>query len=311
MSNLEVKNMYTQVFGHYLLRSGMVTNEQLLSALTIKSSTRVKLGTLAIHQGYMTASEAERVFSLQARRDKLFGEIAVEEGYLTQENVTELLQMQVPGFILLGQVLVDQGILTTVQMQNALTDYRSEFEIDDLDNSEEHLELINHLLADIIPEEDAALQEYISEYLLLLFNNLIRFIGNDFTALNILKLPEVPTDHCSSQSLNCPEFHLDSALNMDAGSAIAFASRYAKNEYTEFNEFVQAAMEDFLNLHNSLFAVNMSNEFSLEVLLDSPEAHHEDLFSPGKTTYLFPILYPFGTVHFVCSIHVGDTTETP
>lgn len=297
--------MYTQVFGNYLLNTGMVTTEQLLSAISTQSSAHVNLGTLAIHKGYMTASEAERIFILQTHQDKRFGELAVEEGYLTQEQVAELLQSQVPGFVLLGQVLIDQGILTATQMQNIVTDYCSEFEIDDLEEYEEQSDLVHHLLADIDSEEEDT-KKYINEYLLLLFNNLIRFIGDDFTPLNVIKISEVPTERCTSQSLNCPAFHVDSALDMEPAAAIEFASRYAHDEFTEFDEYVRASMEDFLNLHNGLFVVNMSNDFSMEVMLDPPVVQDDSLFSPGESTYIFPIMFPFGIVHFICSIHSNE-----
>ncbi len=298
--------MYTQVFGNYLLNSGMVTKEQLLDALETQASAHVNLGTLAIHQGYMTASEAERIFILQTHQDKRFGELAVEEGYLTLEQVTELLQIQAPGYVVLGQVLVDQGVLTGVQLQNIVTDYCSEYEIDDLGDYEEQNDLIQHLLDDIDSEEYMVYPEYINEYLLLLFNNLIRFIGDDFTPLNIIRIPEVPTDRCTSQSLNCPQFHVDSALNMDPETAIAFASRYAQDEFTEFDEYVRASMEDFLNLHNGLFVVNMSNDFSLEVELEPPITYDDNLFSLGEATYIFQIMYPFGVIHFICSVHANE-----
>lgn len=297
--------MYTQVFGNYLLNTGMVTTEQLLSAISTQSSAHVNLGTLAIHKGYMTASEAERIFILQTHQDKRFGELAVEEGYLTQEQVAELLQSQVPGFVLLGQVLIDQGILTATQMQNIVTDYCSEFEIDDLEEYEEQSDLVHHLLADIDPDEEDT-KKYINEYLLLLFNNLIRFIGDDFTPLNVIKISEVPTERCTSQSLNCSAFHVDSALDMEPATAIEFASRYAQDEFTEFDEYVRASMEDFLNLHNGLFVVNMSNDFSMEVMLDPPVVQDDSLFSPGESTYIFPIMFPFGVVHFICSVHSNE-----
>ena len=44
--------MYAQFFGNYLLSHGVVTREQLLETMHRKSSTKIKLGTLAIHAGY-------------------------------------------------------------------------------------------------------------------------------------------------------------------------------------------------------------------------------------------------------------------
>ena len=69
-------------------------------------------------------------------------------------------------------------------------------------------------------------------------------------------------------------------------------------------EYVQASLEDFLNLHNGLFTVNMSNNYSIELQLSPPQIHDEDLIDlrPDATSYLFPVLYPFGTIYFLLSI---------
>ena len=82
--------MYAQFFGNYLLSHGVVTREQLLETMHRKSSTKIKLGTLAIHAGYMTANEVDRIVILQTHEDKRFGELAIHEGYLTEEEIIQI-----------------------------------------------------------------------------------------------------------------------------------------------------------------------------------------------------------------------------
>ena len=79
--------MYAQFFGTFLLSHNAVTKDQLLNALSKKSSQHMKLGTLAIMKGYMTASEVDNVIISQTHNDCRFGDLAVREGYLTQEQV--------------------------------------------------------------------------------------------------------------------------------------------------------------------------------------------------------------------------------
>ena len=309
--------MYTQVFGNYLLNTGLVTREQLLAALEAQTNTRVNLGAWAVHKGYMTTVEAQRIFILQTHQDKLFGELAVEEGYMSQDQVDELLQAQneMPGYVLLGQILVEQGVLTPLQLENLINGYQSEFEIYDLDENEEQNNLIHHLLANV-DEEDSHTVHF-NNYLILFFNNLIRFIGDDFTPLNFIKLSSVPTTNCIAQQLECDIFRVDSALDMEADVAVAFASRYAQENFEEYDEYVRASMEDYLNLHNGLFVVNTSNEYSLEVSLHPPREVDNGLLDSGSVnTYIFPVLYPFGTVRFILSIYFVDnkkegSTPTP
>lgn len=85
-------------------------------------------------------------------------------------------------------------------------------------------------------------------------------------------------------------------------AAIAFASRYVDEEFEEFDEYVSASMEDFLNLHNGLFSVNMSNDYTVELHLQPPEAHENTVLSTEAPSYLLPVIYSFGTVNFIFSV---------
>lgn len=293
--------MHTQFFGNFLLNKGVITPDQLIEVLKIQSTTHKKIGTLAIHAGYMSAHEVEDVCSLQMRCSKRFGELAVELSYLTQEQVDELLEMQLPNYMLLGQILIEKDILTRIQFEDILTEYKNTYEIYDLDLLDEQKEMVDKLLMNFCPEEEIENLKDILFYLKLLFNSLIRFIGEDFTPLKFITLPEVPTDYCVSQSLD-GSFSFLSALDMPEDVAIAFANRYADKEFTEMNEYVEASVGDFLNLHNGLFAVNMSNDFAVELHLQPPVLHEDTTLDTDATAYLLPIIYSFGRINFVISI---------
>ena len=76
----------------------------------------------------------------------------------------------------------------------------------------------------------------------------------------------------------------------------------SNDEFQEFDEYVRASIEDFLNLHNGLYTVNMSNDFSMELQLQPPVPHEDTLLETGYTFYLLPIMYSFGTINFLLSI---------
>ena len=293
--------MHTQFFGNFLLNKGVITPEQLVDALKIQANTHKKLGTLAIHSGFMSASEVEDVYITQTHYDKLFGELAVNLGYLTESQVDNLLTTQLPDYMLLGQILVDKNILTHVELENLITEYKSVYEIYDLELIEEQQNMVNKLLSDFYLPEDLPHSEHILSYLTLLFNNLVRFIGEDFTTLNVMNLSEVPTNFCISQEVE-GSFSFLSALDMEQETAITFASRYVNDEFQEFDEYVRASIEDFLNLHNGLYTVNMSNDFSMELQLLPPAPHENILLETGFSFYLLPIMYSFGTINFLLSI---------
>ncbi|MCI8494784.1 MAG: chemotaxis protein CheX [Lachnospiraceae bacterium] len=293
--------MHTQFFGNFLLNKEIISPEQLIDLLKIHSTAHKKLGTLAIHSGYMSASEVEDVFITQTHYDKLFGELAIEMGYLTKEQVDELLTLQLPDYMLLGQTLIEQGVITHVELENLITEYQSVYEIYDLDLVEEQKHMVDKLLSNFYLPEDLPHAEYILSYLTLLFNNLVRFIGEDFTTLNIMTLEEVPTNYCISQEVD-GSFSFLSALDMDEETAICFAGRYVNEDFQQFNDYVKASMEDFLNLHNGLYSVNMSNDHSMELHLQPPATHTNTLLTTDFLCYLLPIVFSFGTVNFVFSV---------
>ncbi|WP_075719903.1 chemotaxis protein CheX [Roseburia sp. 499] len=291
--------MYTQFFGNFLINKGIITAEQLMEALKIQSSAHQKLGTLAIHEGYMSANEVEDVYIMQTHYDKRFGELAIKLGYLTQKQVNELLKLQLPDYMKLGQVLIDQNLITNTDLENLVAEYRSAYEIYDLNIALEQQELVDKLLSSFCSQENITEPERLIPYLTLLFNNLIRFIGEDFTPLDIIPMPEIPINFCVYQEI---EGTLLSALDMEPQTAIAFANKYVGDTFTELDEYVQASVEDFLNLHNGLYTVNMSNEHSVELKLEPPMVQEHPTLSTDSLAYLLPIVYPFGRINFIISL---------
>lgn len=295
--------MYAQFFGNYLLARNMVTVEQLLQAMQKKSSMQIKLGTLAIHAGYMTAGEVERVVILQTHQDKRFGELAIQEGYLTELQVAELLSKQKPDFLLLGQALVENGVFDREQLQNLILDYQSENDLETFEYSSETQETIRQMIEKffVLAERPLSSQEISLFHLFL--NSLIRFIGDDFTIVPPSICTEYPTNYCVSQKIQ-GRFSTHSYLDIPESCCIDFASRYVGENFTEFDEYVRASVEDFLNLYNGLFLVNMSNDYSLELTLEPPVTEEaETLLVFNEETYLLPIVYPFGTIYFLLTLH--------
>ena len=260
--------MYAQFFGNFLLSRGVITRKQLIDIMQKKADTKVKLGTLAIHAGYMTANEVDRIYILQTHQDKRFGELAISEGYLTEEQVTNLLLEQEPDFLLLGQALIEEGIIDNQQLQDLIIAYQSDNELDEFTYSSETQDAIHHMVENFFVLAERSLSHYEISFFQLLLNNLIRFIGDDFTLISPSNCREYPTNYCISQKLNGP-FSVRTYIDLPEDTCIAFASRYVDEEFTEFDEYVSSSLEDFLNLHNGVFSVNMSNEYSMELELEA------------------------------------------
>ncbi|SFA72078.1 hypothetical protein SAMN05216249_101196 [Acetitomaculum ruminis DSM 5522] len=294
--------MYTQFFGNYLLNKKLITREQLLKAMEEQTKTHIKLGTLAIYQGYMTASEVENVHILQTHEDRRFGEVAIEEGYLTPEQVELLCSAQKPDYLYFGQSLINAGVFTTTEFESLLEQYKEEYEIGQLNVNDNQREQVIDLVTNFYRFDDLENTDKCINYLILFFNNLIRFIGGDFTPLSAEIIDDYSSQCLCSQSME-GDFSMYTAIDMDEETTLEFASRYTNKKIVDFNEYVTASVEDFLNLHNGLFLVNMSNEFALELNLDPLESKENVWVNiPNKTLYFIPILFPFGSVNVIIAI---------
>lgn len=289
--------MYTQFFGNYLLSKEYITNEQLFDALKEKSQKHTKLGTLAIHSGLMTAAEVDSVIVEQTHQDKKFGELTIEMGYLTNEQVKTLLNIQSPDFLLLGQILLDKGIIDNTTLEKIIKDYRQENEISDLDMVLEDKESVENLIEHFFNETSLKPSALDKMYIELLFNSFIRFVGDDYTPLSAELCENFSADCVVRQDI-CGEYAISTYIGMNQATAINFASRYVKENFSVYDEYVQASLDDFLNLNNGLFTVNCSNEKALELTLSAPE-HLDGEPLTFKKAYKLKVLYPFGTVHFI------------
>lgn len=293
--------MYNQFFGNYLFSKGYVTKEQLIPALMRQDNELLRVSTLALYSGYISPSEIENIVRLQLKNEKKFSELAIEHGFLTQDQVLELLDAEAPAFLNLGQILIDDGIFTYEQFANILTDYRSQNEFLELELNADNKDDIQCLIDNFALLSEDAFSSFGRAYLELLFNNFIRFIGDDFTALPPAFCTEFPAECCVRQSI-LGNYEINTYLSMDYSSAMAFAERYTGDTFTEYNEYVQAVLEDFVNLHNGLFIVNASNDHSNELRIDVLESMHDTLLNFNHNAYHFPIYYPFGIVHVVVEI---------
>ena len=290
--------MYAQFFGNFLLSHELITTEQLLEAMERKKANRPRLGTLAMHAGYLSASEVEHIHIIQTHRDKRFGELAVELGLLSQEHLDELIALQIPDYLAFGQALIDMGVIDIYEWERLVADYISENEITELDFDYDARERINNMFYNSAQQP---IEEYKSTYTTLLFNNLIRFIDDDFTPLRGEELFEYPTDFCISQEIH-GKYHLKLYIDMPKETCIKFASRYVGEEFHEFDEYVEASVMDFANLHNGLFCVNESNTDNVELTLTPPQIEESPLLIFEESASLMRVIYPFGTITFILEV---------
>lgn len=297
--------MYLQFFGNYLLNEKLITPDDLIEALQELKYLQTKIGELAIRYGYLSSEQVEQIHLMQTHKDKRFGEIAVEEGMLTEQQMSELLTKQKKGYEILCKILCDNGAMELSDGKEALNQYLTKYllpestAVSTLGTGEPITTLIKHFYH----FESVSYPELAAKYVQLLFNNYVRFIGSDFTISNPYILKELPDGYCCSQSI-IGTFSAYTGITMDVDTMIHFASRYADIEFDEVDEYVLASLEDFMNLHNGLFTVNVSNDDSIELTLDVPVMGEFPEISEENPIYCIPVSFGFGDI--TCMISVNN-----
>jgi len=124
--------------GLHLVRSGLVTAEQLLTAIEYCESHRPPIGQIAIQKRKLTVAECFKVLSRQAIQPDNFGCIARELRLLSKRQVADLLLAQSEQTPTLSSALVATSALTQKEIERELAQARFERRLrDDIDAFEE------------------------------------------------------------------------------------------------------------------------------------------------------------------------------
>lgn len=290
--------MFAQFFGGYLLNKKLVTSEDLMQAFEDKKNTRMRLGVLAINAGLMTADQVEHVNITQQSVDKRFGDLAVELGYVTSEQVDELLSQQPTEYLLLGQTLVNNGILTNAQFEEAIKDYKAENKLTDSDLEDNQSDKLSKLVSEFYHLENASNAKILSDYMTMMFKNIIRFIGSEFTPLENFIVRDFDAEKLVRQSFT-GSYSGTTCITADEYVYTEFAKRFAGESMGDITGFVNETVGEFLNVTNGLFAVNESNDSGAELTMTPQEAIENSKVTFDKPAYCIPVMFSFGEIDFI------------
>jgi hypothetical protein len=104
------------LFGQYLSRQGLITNDHVIQARSLQLRHNKKIGMLARSRGMLTDEQIQRILIVQEEALKQFGELAVELGYLSEAQVKELIVEQEDNYLFFGEALVQLGVVTEEEM---------------------------------------------------------------------------------------------------------------------------------------------------------------------------------------------------
>ncbi|MBU8880065.1 hypothetical protein BGM26_13870 [Bacillus sp. FJAT-29790] len=250
--------MFSQYFGHYLLNNGLITSVQLNHALELQKTTHVKFGVLAVDEGLLTTDQVEEIHERQRIHDKRFGEIATELGYLSNDQVDMMLSSQKKNHLLLAQAIVDQNYMTIEAFSNALTNYKKLYSLSDEKFEAIKSGDIDAMVEGLLHLKETEKQGY-AQYISLFVKNMIRFIDDQVYVEAGSANGNLQTEWLVSQEIKGAN-PLFTAIAVDEKLFLEIASVFAEEELTEANELAQASVSEFLNLHNGIYLVNMSNK---------------------------------------------------
>lgn len=148
--------MNTKFFGQFLLEKSIITQDQLLQALSIQREISPLLGELAVNLGWINMPQSEQINRLQMQQDKLFGDIAVELSLLSQLQVDELLEEQRKRRPYIGEILTELEYLNAEKLQGYLDEHQKSRNV-----SQRHFDRViqncadpnfMHIIAEVFPK---------------------------------------------------------------------------------------------------------------------------------------------------------------
>lgn len=248
--------MFGQLFGKYLVKKGMLTEEEYRDAIQKHLSIRVPIGTIAIAEGLLTEAQVGEIHRQQKQFDKLFGDIAVEKGYLTKEQVEALLRKQGNPYLQFLEVLLDMGKLTISEMDAEFAAFQKENGFSDVE--------INALKHDdfekIVPIFAFSSKPYVTNLVCLVLRNINRFITRDFYIDKIYHVREMDYKCLAGQeTVGDHNIQIGFAGENDTRAFLKLASAVGGENYQEVGEDALDAACEFVNCISGLFAADLGD----------------------------------------------------
>lgn len=245
--------MFFNLFSKYLIKEGKITEEQLEIVRNAQSSTRVKLGLIAVSEKMITEKQAEEINRKQAVMDKRFGDIAVELGYLVPDQVSRLLELQGKPYMLLSQTFTDKRILTLGEIEAAFNSYVSSLGYND--NEIEALK--NDDIDGIIAMFVKNVPENVLEIISVAIRTLNRLISTDLSIAEGYKTDKYDYNHAAGQAIE-GDYNIKTSISGSDEGILEVAETFAGEEFGQVDMDALDSIAEFINIVNGLFATSLS-----------------------------------------------------
>ena len=246
--------MFGQLFGKYLVKKGLLTEDEYRDAIQKHLSVRVPIGTIAIAEGLLTEAQVEEIHRQQKQFDKLFGDIAVEKGYMTEAQVEDLLHKQGNPYLQFLEVLLESGKLTISQMDAEFAAFQKENGFSDAE--------IKALKQDdferLVPIFAFSSKPYVTNLVSLVLRNVNRFVTRDFYIDKIYHVKAMDYKCLAGQeTVGEHNIQIGFAGENDTVAFLRLASAIGGENYSEVGEDSLDAACEFVNCISGLFAADL------------------------------------------------------
>lgn len=300
--------MFSQLFGKYLIKKSIISEDDYNSAIQEQMSVRAKLGTIAIADGLLTEEQVKAVNKLQLQYDKRFGDIAIEKELLTTEQIGALLKKQGNPYMQFVQVLLESGKLTAAVLDKALSSFQKEHGFSDTDM----IALKNDDIDGLIPIFAVSAKPFVTDLAGLILRNINRFITRDFYIDKLRHEHTLSYRYLAGQRCTGKDtISLALAEESDEGAFSMIAAGFSGETQEVVDDDTYDAVCEFINVSNGLFASDLSKkEINLEM---EPVFAYQDQTVEGDF-YVLPIYLENRKIDLILAVNspveMGKTPYT-
>lgn len=245
--------MFEEFFGEYLVKTGKLTSEQMLSVKEVMKTARVKLGLIAVAEKMLTESQADEINKLQAVMDKRFGDIAVEKGYLTDAQVGQLLGLQGNPYLQFVQAVTDNEFMSMQDVEAAISDYKSDNDFSDDDIVAIKSGDIDKISSVFVKSDN----RFVTDLTSLALRNIVRFISIEISLNKLEYITDYKFEHLATQPV-VGDHNILLGFAGDNTSLLSIAIPFAHEEFEAIDEDSYDSVCEFINTINGLYASKSS-----------------------------------------------------
>ena len=247
--------MANNQFSQYLLNRGVLSADNAGRVLAKSISVAPELAVIALERGLIDAQHAEKLLGVQD-----FMAETLEDNYLTALQLDELKKSMPSPRARLGQVLLNEG-LADLQLLARL------FE----ESKEACCQPVDEVVDAMLERQGADLKEHahIREYVQLFVRAMSKLAHTDVILVMDEDVDLVDATYLIYQSMG-GALRLTAGCRMTRAVLLAMARRFSGEGLPELNDMAFDCIEEFCNVVNGLYIVNMSSH-SKDMDLEMPK----------------------------------------